>query len=135
MDIEFFDQCCSFECHPWNVLGTSIEQFIDGTRFRFFKTAFILPMMLAHVVSATIWKLMFSPVYGILNNILMMLGYDKVNWTADTYNARFAIILVELWGSTPFCMLIFLAALKTVPKELYESALIDGANRIRTFSA
>ncbi|MEK3720658.1 carbohydrate ABC transporter permease [Paenibacillus sp. FSL H8-0034] len=119
------------------ILGMSLALLLNSSLMErasdFFKTAFILPMMLAHVVSATIWKLMFSPVYGILNNILMMLGYDKVNWTADTYNARFAIILVELWGSTPFCMLIFLAALKTVPKELYESALIDGANRIRTF--
>ncbi|MEK3916705.1 carbohydrate ABC transporter permease [Paenibacillus sp. FSL H7-0331] len=119
------------------ILGMSLALLLNSSLMEraanLFKTAFILPMMLAHVVSATIWKLMFSPVYGILNNILMMLGYDKVNWTADTNNARFAIILVELWGSTPFCMLIFLAALKTVPKELYESALIDGANRIRTF--
>ncbi|GGD61369.1 carbohydrate ABC transporter permease [Paenibacillus nasutitermitis] len=119
------------------IVGMSLALLLNGSLMErassVFKTIFILPMMLAHVVTATIWKLMFSPVYGIINNVLVMLGFNKVNWIADTENARFSLIIVELWGSTPFCMLIFLAALKTVPKELYESALIDGANRIRTF--
>ena len=99
----------------------------------YFKTILIMPMMLAPVVSATIWGLMYSPIYGVFNNILKLIGMEPVNWTASTLPARIALILVELWITTPFCMLVFMAALKTVPVEIYESADMDGANRAIIF--
>lgn len=98
-----------------------------------FKTLFIIPMMIAPVVSATIWKLMFYPVYGILNNTLVLLGGTAVNWLGEVSYAKLAIIIVEIWGATPFCILVFQAALKTVSTEMLEAARVDGASGTRTF--
>ena len=97
------------------------------------KIIFILPMMIAPIVTATIWKLMFSPIYGVLNGILVSLGFDRINWFADVIPARTAIIVVEVWATTPLCMLILMAALKTVPEELLEAAKIDGASSVKQF--
>lgn len=97
------------------------------------KIIFILPMMIAPIVTATIWKLMFSPIYGVLNGIFVSAGLDRVNWFADVIPARIAIIVVEVWATTPLCMLILIAALKTVPDELLEAARIDGASSISQF--
>lgn len=97
------------------------------------KTVMVIPMMIAPTVIGTIWGLMFSPNYGVINNILIALGHSPVNWTTTEGPAKLAIILVEMWSSIPFCLLIFMGALKTVPAELYEAAMLDGANRLVSF--
>ena len=97
------------------------------------KTVMVIPMMIAPTVIGTIWGLMFSPNYGVINNILIVLGHSPVNWTTTEGPAKLAIILVEMWSSIPFCLLIFMGALKTVPTELYEAAMLDGANRLVSF--
>jgi len=98
-----------------------------------FKTFLIIPMMIAPVVSATIWKLMFYPAYGVVNCLLQQLGCAPVNWLGDTYWAKVAIICVEVWGATPFCVLVFQAALKTVSVEMLEAATVDGASAWRSY--
>lgn len=98
------------------------------------KIVFIMPMMIAPIVTATIWKLMFSPIYGVLNGILVSLGFERINWFANVVPARIAIIVVEVWATTPLCMLILMAALKTVPEEMLEAARIDGAAWRQQFS-
>ena len=92
------------------------------------KTVFTIPMMIAPIVIATIWKLMFSPIYGVLNGMLVSMGLERVEWLSAVVPARIALVIVEVWATTPLCMLIFMAALKTVPEELLEAATIDGAN-------
>lgn len=99
-----------------------------------FKTMFTLPMMIAPIVIATIWKFMFSPIYGVINGTLTMFGLERVNWLSEAFPARVAIIFVELWATTPLYMLIFIAAIKTVPEDLYEAATVDGAPADRCFS-
>jgi len=98
-----------------------------------FKTLFTLPMMIAPIVIATIWKFMFSPIYGVINGTLTTWGYDRVNWLSEAMPARMAIIVVEVWATTPLCVLILIAAIKTVPSELYEAATIDGAGARERF--
>lgn len=100
---------------------------------KIFRTIFTMPMMIAPIVTATIWKLIFSPVYGVLNGILYTLGFERVNWMSHTVTARIALIVVEVWATTPLCMLIFIAALKTVPDEIIEAATIDGGNWFQRF--
>lgn len=97
------------------------------------KTIFILPMMIAPIVTATIWKLIFSPIYGVLNQTLVYWGQERVNWFSEVIPARIAIIMVETWATTPLCMLILMAALKTVPEEYIDAARIDGASKVQTF--
>ena len=98
-----------------------------------FKTLLIIPMMVAAVVSATVWKLMFYPVYGVVNNTLSLMGFSEINWLGETFYAKIAIIIVEVWMATPFCVLVFQAALKTVSTEMIEAARVDGASGPRIF--
>lgn len=98
-----------------------------------FKTLMIIPMMIAPVVSATIWKLTYYPVYGVLNNTLALMGITGPNWLGETFYAKIAIIIVEIWGATPFCILVYQAALNTVSTEMIEAARVDGASGFRVF--
>lgn len=98
-----------------------------------FKTLLIIPMMVAAVVSATVWKLMFYPVYGVINNTFKLIGLTEINWLGESFWAKVAIIIVEIWMATPFCVLVFQAALKTVSSEMIEAARVDGASGVRIF--
>lgn len=98
-----------------------------------FKTLLIIPMMIAAVVSATVWKLMFYPVYGVVNNTFALLNLPQPNWLGETFYAKVAIIIVEIWMATPFCVLVFQAALKTVSTEMIEAARVDGASGPKIF--
>ena len=97
------------------------------------KTMFLMPMMIAAVVAATTWKLMFYPVYGVINCTLNLLGLSSVNWLGDMVCAKIAVVIVEIWGATPFCILVFQAALKTVSTDMLEAAAVDGASPTRRF--
>ncbi|WP_440897483.1 carbohydrate ABC transporter permease [Amphibacillus sp. Q70] len=100
---------------------------------RVLKSFLILPMMIAPVVSSTIWKILFGAVYGPINYIIDWLGGTSIAWTGEALPAKIAIIIIDSWGAIPFCMLIFLGALTTIPNELYESARIDGASDFTSF--
>lgn len=119
------------------VLGLVIASMLNSeasARFAApFKTLLIIPMMVAAVVSATVWKLMFYPVYGVVNNTLSLMGFSEINWLGETFYAKIAIIIVEVWMATPFCVLVFQAALKTVSTEMIEAARVDGASGPRIF--
>lgn len=112
------------------VLLTNANQ-SRGTRL--LKSLLILPMMVAPVVSSTMWKILFGAVYGPINYLIELFHGSAVSWTGDTTPARLAIIIIDSWGSIPFCMLIFLGALTTIPSELYESAMMDGASPFTSF--
>jgi multiple sugar transport system permease protein len=71
---------------------------------------------------------LFDPSYSAFNWLLQKVGADPVPWLGDPYWARFAVILVNVWIGAPFFMIMYLAALKSVPEQLYEAAAIDGAN-------
>lgn len=119
------------------VLGLLIASMLNSeaaSRFAGpFKTLLIIPMMIAAVVSATVWKLMFYPVYGVVNNTFALLDLPQPNWLGETFYAKVAIIIVEIWMATPFCVLVFQAALKTVSTEMIEAARVDGASGPKVF--
>ncbi|MBB6692895.1 sugar ABC transporter permease [Cohnella xylanilytica] len=115
------------------IMALTLSSTAFGNRTAVFKSLFIMPLMLAPIVSAKVWSLLFQVIYGPINYVLSSLGFDKVSWSGEPLPAKLSIILVDIWQSAPFCMLILLAALKTVPKELTEAAAIDGAGRAGTF--
>ncbi|MGH2550460.1 MAG: carbohydrate ABC transporter permease [Thermomicrobiales bacterium] len=94
---------------------------------------FLLPMMLAGVVAGFMWKMMFDPEYGPVNHLLSLVGIGRVSWTGDVAGARAAVIISELWLTTPFVMLVLLAGLQGIPQELLEAAKIDGASVMQSF--
>ena len=97
-----------------------------------FRTAYYVPSILGGSVAiAVLWKALFKN-DGIINTILAMLGFESINFLADKNWALFIICLLRVWqfGSA---MVLFLAALKGVPEDLYEAASIDGATKGRQF--
>lgn len=97
-----------------------------------FRTAYYVPSILGGSVAiAVLWKALFKN-DGVINTILVMLGFESINFLADKNWALFIICLLRVWqfGSA---MVLFLAALKGVPEDLYEAASIDGATKGRQF--
>lgn len=98
----------------------------------FYRTAYYIPSILgANVAIAVLWRFLFST-SGLVNQVLDVIGIDPINWFGSPGPAMFTLTLLRVWefGSS---MVIFLAALKEIPKELYEAASVDGASRFVTF--
>jgi multiple sugar transport system permease protein len=88
----------------------------------------LIPWVIPPAMSTLAWLWLFDPSYSAFNWLLERAGADAVPWLGDPYWARFAVILVNVWVGAPFFMIMYLAALKSVPEQLYEAAAIDGAN-------
>lgn len=87
----------------------------------------LVPWVIPPAMSTLAWLWLFDPSYSAFNWILALFGVDPIPWTGDAYWARFSVILVNIWIGAPFFMIMYLAALKSVPEQLYEAARIDGA--------
>jgi multiple sugar transport system permease protein len=95
----------------------------------YFKVAFFMPYISSIVAIAVVWQVLFHPSAGPINQVLMSLGVDNPpKWIADPGFALISIMLIQVWVSIGFNMIIFLAGLQSIPKDLYEAADIDGAN-------
>jgi multiple sugar transport system permease protein len=88
----------------------------------------LVPWVIPPAMSTLAWLWLFDPSYSAFNWILGVFGIAPIPWTGDAYWARFSVILVNVWYGAPFFMIMYLAALKSVPEQLYEAASIDGAN-------
>ena len=91
-----------------------------------FRTIFFLPSMVPLVAVAMIWLWIFNGKFGLLNEILSMIGIDGPNWLTDPKWTKPAIVITSLW-QTSGTVVIYLAALQDVPRHLYEAAEVDGA--------
>src|SRR5215212_6416836 len=88
----------------------------------------LIPWVIPPAMSTLAWLWLFDPSYSAFNWILVHLGISPVIWTGDAFWARFSVILINVWYGAPFFLIMYLAALKSVPDQLYEAAAIDGAN-------
>lgn len=88
----------------------------------------LVPWVIPPAMSTLAWFWLFDPSYSAFNWIFNVVGIDSVPWLGHPYWARFCVILVNVWVGAPFFMIMYLAALKSVPDQLYEAAAIDGAN-------
>src|SRR5215213_10242417 len=88
----------------------------------------LVPWVIPPAMSTLAWLWLFDPSYSAFNWVLAHFGIGPVAWTGDAYWARFSVILVNVWDGAACFMIMYLAALKSVPEQLYEAAEIDGAN-------
>jgi len=88
----------------------------------------LVPWVIPPALSTLGWWWLFEPTYSAVNWILAEFSIPAVPWLSDTFWARFSVILVNIWIGAPFFLIMYLAALKSIPEELYEAAAIDGAN-------
>jgi multiple sugar transport system permease protein len=99
------------------------------------RAALLVPWALTTVVSARMWEWIYNAQYGIFNAALRWLGLIEAYraWTVDQQFAFWAAILADVWKTTPFMALLLLAGLQVMPHELYEAAMVDGANAWQRF--
>jgi len=101
---------------------------VPGKKQRIYRGLLLLPWVIPPAMSTLTWWWLFDPSYSAFNWVLNGIGFPSVPWLGQAGWARFAVILVNVWVGTPFFMIMYLAALKSVPDQLYEAASIDGAN-------
>jgi multiple sugar transport system permease protein len=113
------------------LIGFFVAHFVHNVPIRGqrkWRGMLLVPWVIPPAMSTLAWLWLFDPSYSAFNWIFEGVGLHDVNWLGDPYWARFAVILVNVWVGAPFFMIMYLAALKSVPEQLYEAASIDGAN-------
>lgn len=113
------------------VLGIIIAFLLntESLMAKIFKPFLLMPLMIAPLITTLIWRLMMSPEFGILNYFLSFFGQRSFPWATSPNTAMFTVLLVEIWTFTPFIALLVLAGLKSLPREPFEAATVDGSSR------
>jgi len=88
----------------------------------------LIPWVIPPAMSTLAWFWLFDPSYSAFNWLFVRIGLPSITWLGDPMWARFSVILVNVWYGAPFFLIMYLAALKSVPEQLYEAAAIDGAS-------
>jgi len=126
------------------VLITVLFQFLAGFLFALilnqagrskavYTAIFFLPWVISDIVAVASWKWVLNDSYGLLNYYFGVVGLPSQNWLADPRTVMGSAIAVTVWKGTPFSMIIELAGLQGIPKELYEAGIIDGTSRWAAF--
>lgn len=99
------------------------------------RAAILIPWAIPTVVSARMWGWMLNDQYGIINAMLLSVGLidSPIAWTARPDTAMIAVLIVDVWKTTPFMALLILAGLQMIPRDMYESARLDGIHPFKVF--
>lgn len=122
----------------WETVLGMIVALVLNAEFRgrgIVRAAILIPWAIPTIVSARMWSWMLNDQFGILNDLGMRLGLlsQKVAWTATAETAMTAVLVVDIWKTTPFMALLILAGLQMIPKDIYEAAEIDGVHPVKQF--
>lgn len=98
-----------------------------------FRTAFYIPNVMSMVCISMVWLWIYDPTFGVLNIILKAFGASTKQWLQDPKMAMFCIILMSIWKSCGYSMVIFLSGLTSIPDSLYEAASLDGGTALQKF--
>ena len=103
---------------------------------RFFRTVYFVPAIISVVVITKLWVNIFNPTYGLLNKVLKGLGLEMLTtaWLSDPNTALFAVIFIMIWYGFGWALLFYYSGLVTVPKELEEAGIIDGASSMQLYT-
>lgn len=124
-----------FSTGPQIVVAVGLAALLN-TRLRAptgWRVGVLLPYVVSLVAVGIIFANLFGPNYGLINGILELLGIDRVDWQGNRFFSHLAIATMVNWRWTGYNALIVLAAMKAIPKEIHEAALIDGARAMRRF--
>jgi multiple sugar transport system permease protein len=117
--------CVSAEMALGIALALALEHKVRGMAF--FRTLFILPMMIAPIAVGLVWRYMFDAQFGLINAVLVLVGLEPKTWLADPGLAFVAIVIADIWQWTPFVFIMMIAALANVDSSVIEASRIDGA--------
>jgi raffinose/stachyose/melibiose transport system permease protein len=115
------------------LLALSLNQQIFGRGG--LRAIFYMPVIIAPIAVATMWRWMYDPFFGLFNQVLPQIGIDvsMMDWLGNRNSALYSVFVAYLWQSTGFSMVLFLAGLQNVSQTLVEAARIDGAGRWQVF--
>lgn len=119
--------------HPLAMIVAAVLDKLQGKAEGFFRCVYFIPNVISVAIIAYLWKFIYNPDFGLLNNVLKAFGYEgQINWlSAD--NAIWSVLLVLIWHGFGWGMLIYYTGIKNIDPVLYEAASIDGANASTTF--
>lgn len=117
--------CVSAEMVLGIALALALERPVRGTAF--FRTLFILPMMIAPIAVGLVWRYIFDAQFGLINAVLALFKIAPMGWLADPTLAFTAIVIADIWQWTPFVFIMMVAALANVDSAVIEASRIDGA--------
>lgn len=117
--------CVSAEMVLGIALALALERPVRGTAF--FRTLFILPMMIAPIAVGLVWRYIFDAQFGLINAVLAVFKIAPMAWLAEPTLAFVAIIIADIWQWTPFVFIMMVAALANVDSSVIEASRIDGA--------
>ena len=112
-------------------LASQLNKKIRGSNF--YRAIIFSPTFTANVAIAMVWAWIFEPNYGLMRSFLRPLGLPIIDWLKSTSHSLPAVIIVLIWAGIGYDMVLFLAALKNVPIEIYDAALVDGASPYHVF--
>lgn len=113
------------------IMAVILNEKVFGQKFH--RVALYIPYVASMVSISMIWMWIYDPALGILNQALMTLGFNPQKWLFNLNLALFSIIMMSVWKMVGYNMIIYLAALQQIPKQLYEAATIDGASKLQQF--
>lgn len=99
----------------------------------FFRTAMLMPYATSIAAATLVFAQLFGRDYGLINTVLEAVGLERIDWESGTWTSQFAIAVIVTWRWTGYNALIYLAAMQSIPGELYEAAEIDGASKWKQF--
>jgi multiple sugar transport system permease protein len=115
------------------LLAVLLNRSMPAWLLYFFRLAYFLPVIIAAAFVSIVWTYFFADDLGVINYFLRVAGLSPVRWLTDSRNAMMSIIIMDVWKNTGFFMVIFIAALQGVPRNIIEAALMDGTPAWRTF--
>ena len=102
---------------------------LKGFAANFFRSAYFVPTMMPLFLAASVWRWMYAPEVGIINTAFVALGLESINWLKNPAVMIYALIVVDVWRSAGWNMVILLAGLKNIPNDYYDAAKVDGASK------
>ncbi|MBS5936918.1 MAG: sugar ABC transporter permease [Clostridium sp.] len=105
-----------------------------GRMTKAYRVALFLPSITSTIAVSMVWLWIFNPDMGLINNLLTAIGFNNPPmWLNSPETSKMALIIMRVWQMSGYYMIMFLAGLQTIPESLYESAQVDGANKIQSF--
>lgn len=98
-----------------------------------YRTIYFIPMVAAPAAVTMVWKWLYNKDYGLINHFLTSMGFSRVNWIDDPQVAMISIIIIGVWSTVGYSMVLLLAGLQEIPKDYYEASSIDGASPLTQF--
>jgi len=113
------------------LLALALNRKMRGTTF--FRTVYYVPVISSLAAVAILWQWAYNGDFGLVNQVLALFGIDGPNWLQNADTVKPAIIIMAVWKGLGYSMLLYLAALQSVPRHLYEAAALDGAGAFQQF--